>query len=99
MAQRPPLWALTALSFLRPGPRVVCNGIVFGALLAASGCATKGGDVHQFAPMPRVEMGQTELGPVSTRPVAQLLREAEQAYQAADAAQKAGDRAGAMRHY
>lgn len=71
-------------------------------MVVTAGCATtsqQGGEVHQFAPVPRVSVGAAELGPVSTRPVSQILREAEQAYDAANEAQQRGDRQEAMRHY
>lgn len=96
-----PLWALRALVSLRPGPRAVRHTALLSLLALTAGCATtkQSGDTHQFAPMPRVEVGQAELGPVSTRPVADLLREAERAYQAANAAHQAGDRPEAMKQY
>jgi len=96
-----PLWALRARVALRPGPRALRQCALLALLAVTAGCATtkQSDDVHQFAPMPRVEVGQAELGPVSTRPVAQLLREAERAYQAANAAHQAGDRQEAMKQY
>ncbi len=96
-----PLWALRAHAILRPGPRAARQLTLFALLALTAGCATtkETSTVHQFAPAPRVEVGQAELGPVSTRPVAELLREAEHAFEAANTAQQAGNRPEAMRQY
>ncbi|MBI1318110.1 MAG: LysM peptidoglycan-binding domain-containing protein [Candidatus Hydrogenedens sp.] len=69
-------------------------------LLLAYGCATsKHAEVHQFDPLPSVQVGARDLQPVSMRPVAELVREAETAYAAANAAQERGDSAEATRQY
>lgn len=101
MTHHTTLWALRARLAQRPGPRAARQILLMSLLAVTAGCATtKTAEVHQFAPVPRVEVaGKTELGPVSTRPVSQILREAEQAYEAANAAQKQGNRPEAMRHY
>ncbi|MFP4502888.1 MAG: LysM peptidoglycan-binding domain-containing protein [Candidatus Hydrogenedentota bacterium] len=67
------------------------------AFLLITGCATQ--DVQQFEPRPRAEVGATELEPVDARPVVELVREAEDAFHAANAAQEEGDRPAALRHY
>src|SRR5690606_16894729 len=65
-----------------------------------SGCQSTGSsEVHQFDPMPRVEIGATELKPVSGRPVTELLRDAEKAFNLANAAQEQGDSEKALEHY
>lgn len=65
-----------------------------------SGCQSTGStEVHQFDPMPRVEIGATELKPVSGRPVTDLLRDAEKSFNLANAAQEQGDSAQALKHY
>jgi len=79
------------------------------APLIFSGCATTskdGGpmakgdkDVRQFAPDPQARAAAKDLRPVETRSVVSLLREADQAFQAASAAQGRGDRDAAQREY
>jgi len=75
--------------------------LMVAPLLFTYGCATssKKAEVHQFAPLPSVQVGARELQPVSMRPVAELVREAEAAYLAANAAQERGDSAEATRQY
>jgi membrane-bound lytic murein transglycosylase D len=64
------------------------------------GCQTTGSsDVHQFDPLPKVEVGATELKPVDARPVTDLLRDAEKAFAKANEAQERGDNATALEHY
>lgn len=100
MTDRAPLWAQRVLARLHFSPQALRHAASLGVLAITAGCATGNNtDVHQFAPMPRVEIGQAELGPVSTRPVSQLLREAERAYEAANAAHGSGNRAEAMKQY
>lgn len=94
------LWARRVRSSVCSRPQVFRHISSIALLALLVGCATgNNADIHHFQPMPRVEVGQAELGPVSTRPVSQLLREAEQAYRAANDAHSRGDRAGAMREY
>lgn len=62
-----------------------------------SGCATQ--DIQQFEPIPRAQVGTATLEPVDTRPVIELLREADREFQKANMAQEAGDSDGALRHY
>jgi len=72
--------------------------LIFGA----AGCATNqfsDKDIHQFSPAPMVKVGAQQLPPMSTRPVHELLREADEAFQAAEAAQARGDREAARKHY
>jgi membrane-bound lytic murein transglycosylase D len=79
------------------------------ALVFVSGCATNretsAKDVEQFDPLPPMAAVDSEnLAPVentatSTRSVTDLLREADRAFQAANAAQESGDEEAALRHY
>jgi len=75
--------------------------LIAAPLLLTYGCATssKTAEVHQFSPLPSVQVGARELQPVNMRPVAELVREAEVAYRAANAAQERGDNAEATRQY
>jgi membrane-bound lytic murein transglycosylase D len=72
-------------------------------VLFAAGCATTGpseggADIHHFKPVPQAAVRATEL-PGDMRPGLELLREAENSYQLAEAARNAGDAAAAQRHY
>lgn len=71
-------------------------------VLTVAGCASNSisdRDIHQFSPAPMVRVGAQQLPPVSTTPVHELLRDADRAFQAAEAAQARGDRDGARQHY
>jgi membrane-bound lytic murein transglycosylase D len=86
---------------LRPGRRgAVWPWALSAALLAVAGCATQTPhEVRQFEPIPSVSVGEQELAPVSTRPVTEILREADETFRQATQAQQRGDRAAANAHF
>jgi membrane-bound lytic murein transglycosylase D len=73
------------------------------ATLWVSGCATTGEQsargVEQFDPVPPIAAGSETLEAVAPRSVTDLLRDADMAFQAANAAQEAGDEEAALRQY
>lgn len=72
------------------------------ASLWVSGCATTGETargVEQFDPVPPVAAGSETLEAVQPRSVTDLLRDADQAFQAANEAQESGDEEAALRQY
>ncbi len=69
-------------------------------VLSVMGCTTTGrGGTAQFEPLPKARLGEAPLEPVAPRTVTDLLRDAQEAFQAANTAQEAGDSAAALRHY
>lgn len=69
----------------------------FLAVVLAAGCAK---DIHQFEPLPPGSVGTADLAaPVEPRSVTELLRDAEKAFQEANAAQERGDHEAALRQY
>lgn len=71
-------------------------------VLAISGCTTTGQTsrgVAQFDPIPPVAAGSEDLAAVSPRTVTDLLRDADHAFRAANAAQESGDEEAALRQY
>lgn len=83
--------------------RSVCaygGGVCLGPLIFMAGCATQPPhEVHQFAPIPSVSVGEQELAPISTRPGVELLQEAEAAYEKAREAKAAHDNESALKYY
>jgi len=80
---------------------VICSLSVALALVGA-GCTTtgtNGGRAAKFEPLPKARLGEAPLEPVSPRPVTDLLRDAQEAFRAANAAQEVGDSAEALRYY
>ena len=71
------------------------------AMVVMAGCTTTGtgGDVSHFEPLPQARVGASDLEPVSPRPVTDLLRDAEKAFQDANEAQERNDSEAALRHY
>ena len=69
---------------------------VIGLAALISGCAK---DVKQFEPTPPATVGAAQLEPVTPRSVTELLRDAEQAFNAANVAQEKGDHEAALRQY
>ena len=71
--------------------------------LLVSGCATTSQTARgteQFDPIPQVAAGSQSLASVTPRQtVTDLLRQADQAFRAANAAQETGDEEAALRHY
>ena len=67
-------------------------------LAAMVGCAHQS-DVHQFDPVPRAEVGSSDLEPVEVRSVKDLLLDAEEAFATANKAQEGGDYETAYIHY
>ncbi|MBI2421457.1 MAG: LysM peptidoglycan-binding domain-containing protein [Candidatus Hydrogenedentes bacterium] len=81
-------------------PRIHGLFWVSAALLLGAGCATTGpGDYHQFSPMPQASVGAEELQPIQPRTAMELLLDAQEAFEAANAAQESGDKEAALRHY
>ncbi|MBX3178841.1 MAG: LysM peptidoglycan-binding domain-containing protein [Candidatus Hydrogenedentes bacterium] len=76
--------------------------LVAMTLTILSGCATtsqSARNVEQFDPVPPMAAGAQTLDAVSPRTVTDLLRDADQAFQAANAAQESGDEDAALRQY
>ncbi len=73
--------------------------LVGAALATIAGCAGTGRDVHQFSPLPKATIGAESLAAVEPRSVTELLRDAESAFDDANAAQEEGDHSAALRHY
>ena len=76
--------------------------LVAMTLAILSGCATtsqSARNVEQFDPVPPMAAGAQTLDAVSPRTVTDLLRDADQAFQAANAAQESGDEDAALRQY
>ena len=68
------------------------------------GCATtrtakSGQEVHQFSPIPVIEIAAQDLEPVPTRSASTLLEAANDAFAKANAAQEAGNHDEAYRQY
>ena len=68
------------------------------SLLAAVGCSKTLKEVH-FQPLPKAEVGTQDLAPIQPRPVTDLLREADKAFQEANVSQEKGDYEASLRHY
>jgi len=75
-------------------------GATFVALLLMAGCVTTEREaVHQFKPVPVAKVRTQELTPVSSRSVTQVLRQAQEAFELANAAQEQNDTQAALGHY
>lgn len=77
-------------------------GASIALLMLVSGCSTTGQSprgVAQFDPIPPMAAGSETLESVTPRTVTDLLRDADQAFRAANAAQEAGDEEAALRQY
>jgi len=85
-------------SFLLSRLYSVLPVVSLGLVVALVGCARDRG-VHQFEPMPVARISSQSLGPVSPRSVTDLLRDAQNAFEAANSAQEKGDREAALNHY
>lgn len=76
--------------------------VTVGLLLTLTGCKTldSTGRTHHFKPLPSASVDTAALEP-TTRPrtTTQLLREADDAFRKANAAQEEGDSEAALRHY
>jgi len=69
-------------------------------LVFLAGCATTNRDpVHQFEPVPVAKVRAQELTPVTPRSVTDVLRQAQEAFESANAAQESGDKEAALGHY
>jgi membrane-bound lytic murein transglycosylase D len=77
---------------------VVLRASALVTLLAAVGCSKTMKEVH-FQPLAKPEVGTQDLAPIAARPVTELLREADTAFQQANASQERGDYEAALRHY
>ncbi|MCF6286542.1 MAG: LysM peptidoglycan-binding domain-containing protein, partial [Candidatus Hydrogenedentes bacterium] len=81
------------------------NYLILALCLSAlwvSGCTTTGESargVAQFEPVPPVAVGSQALEAVAPRSVTDLLRDADLAFQKANAAQEAGDEEASLRQY
>ena len=74
--------------------------LVLGVILAGCAKDISRHPIQQFEPAPPVTLGAEDvLAPVCGRTIAEALRESDQEYRSANAAQKAGDSEGAMKHY
>ncbi len=81
---------------MKQSTRFLCLAGILAIVLAA-GCAK---DVHQFEPLPAGSVGAADLAaPAEPRSVTELLRDAEKAFQEANAAQERGDHEAALRQY
>ena len=69
-----------------------------GLSLAMVGCTTNR-SVHHFSPSPAARVRSQELGPAKPQLVSELLRSAQQEFEAANAAQEGGGREAAIQHY
>jgi len=79
--------------------RVIATSLAaVGLSLAIMGCTT-GRSVHHFSPSPAARVRSQELGPAKPQLVSELLRSAQQEFEAANAAQEGGDRDAAIQHY
>lgn len=81
---------------------ILSAGLTFTSLAVLSGCTTTGQTARgsaQFDPVPPVAAGSQALDSVTPRTVTDLLRDADQAFQAANAAQESGDEEAALRQY
>ncbi len=75
-------------------------GMAAGTLaVLVAGCTTTSRDVHQFKPVPVARVGAVELEPAAPPSAMDLLRAAEEAFRAANAAQEKGDHEAALRQY
>jgi membrane-bound lytic murein transglycosylase D len=79
--------------------RVIATSLVaVGLSLAIMGCTT-GRSVHHFSPSPAARVRSQELGPAKPQLVSELLRSAQQEFEAANGAQEEGDHEAAIQHY
>ncbi len=80
---------------------VCAVSLAVSAPLLLPACATQGSsrDAVQFDPMPFAQVGASELEPFVPRSVTDLLRDANEALLAANAAQESGDHQDALRQY
>jgi len=67
-------------------------------VVLAAGCATRR-QVHHFGPAPAARVRAQELGPAKPRSVTELVQEARDAFNLANAAHEKGDREAALREY
>ena len=73
--------------------------LVIVAIIAAAGCATRGGKDYQWKPLAPSQVDHHELTDVERQSSADLLRAARNALDAANAAQEDGDMEAADRYY
>ncbi len=66
--------------------------------LFVSGCTTSGG-IHQFDPVPAVQVGQADLAPAAPLSDSKLIEAARESFRVANTAQESGDLGTARRHY
>jgi len=70
-----------------------------GLISTLVGCTTTDRADHQFTPLPVAKVHAKELGPVTPRAMADILREAQENFEAANNAQESGDKEAALKHY
>ncbi len=90
-ARRLVLWAKSTLG-------TTTAIVLIGLVLITAGCATKR-DIHQFEPVPVAEVDAEELEPEVLPSALELLKSANEAFEAANAAQQEGRQAAALRQY
>lgn len=91
----------TFLPYLTVSHATLAKCAVALVLLLAGGCNTTSHHahgIHQFDPVPVASLRSEELTE-APRAVTELLREAQQAFEAANAAQEQGDSDAALQHY
>ncbi len=84
-----------------PG-RVYCfayrSGLVLAGLAILAGCATPN-KTHQFKPAPMARVRAQELGPARPRLISELVKSAQEEFEAANASQEKGEKEAAVQHY
>jgi len=73
--------------------------VIVGLVATLAGCATTSSTDHQFDPIPVAEVQSEDLAPVTPRAVADVLREAQENFEAANNAQESGDKEAALKYY
>jgi len=92
----------TFFPYLTVGRVVSLRNVAVALIFVTAGCtstANHSRGVHQFEPVPRAHVQTQELDEVAPRAVSELLREAQQAFEAANAAQEQGDSDAALEQY
>ena len=70
-----------------------------GLISILVGCATTDRTDHQFTPLPIAKVHTQDMSPVSPRAMADILREAQENFEAANKSQENGDKEAALKHY